>query len=35
MGKTIAQKIIDCRGEDAEKIYVSAGDNGVTVEVSR
>ena len=31
----IAQKIIDCRGEDAEKIYVSAGDNGVTVEVSR
>ena len=31
----IAQKIIDCRGEDAEKIYVSAGDNGVTVEVNR
>ena len=31
----IAQKIIDCRGEDAEKIYVSADDNGVTVEVSR
>ena len=31
----IAKKIIDCRGEDAEKIYVSAGDNGVTVEVSR
>jgi ATP-dependent Clp protease ATP-binding subunit ClpC len=31
----IAQKIIDCRGEDAEKIYVTAGDNGVAVEVSR
>ena len=31
----IAQKIIDCRGEDAEKIYVSADDNGVTMEVSR
>ena len=31
----IAQKIIDCRGEDAEKIYVTAGDDGVTVEVSR
>ncbi len=32
---TIAQKIIDCRGENAEKIYVSADENGVTVEVSQ
>ena len=31
----IAQKIIDCRGENAEKIYVSADENGVTVEVSQ
>ena len=31
----IAQKIIDCRGENAERIYVSADENGVTVEVSQ
>ena len=31
----IAQKIIDCRGENAEIIYVSADENGVTVEVSQ
>lgn len=31
----IAQKIIDCRGENAEKIYVSVDENGVTVEVSQ
>ncbi len=31
----IAQKIINCRGENAEKIYVSADENGVTVEVSQ
>ena len=31
----IAQKIIDWRGENAEKIYVSADENGVTVEVSQ
>ncbi len=30
----IAQKIIDCRGERAQRIYLSAGDSGVTVEVS-
>ena len=30
-----ARKIIDCRGENAEKIYVSADENGVTVEVSQ
>ncbi len=30
----IAQKIIDCRGENARRIYLSAGDGGVTVEVS-
>lgn len=31
---TIAQKIIDCRGENAGHISVSADDNGVVVEVS-
>ncbi len=30
----IAQKIIDCRGENARRIYLSADDSGVTVEVS-
>lgn len=30
----IAQKIIDCRGERAQRIYLGAGDDGVTVEVS-
>lgn len=29
----IAQKIIDCRGENAGHISVSADDNGVIVEV--
>ena len=29
----IAQKIIDCRGENAGHISVSADDNGVVVEV--
>ena len=30
----IVQKIIDCRGERAQRIYLGAGDDGVTVEVS-
>ena len=30
----IAQKIIDCRGENAGHISVSADDSGVVVEVS-